>query len=184
MPEQRFLLDRAAVPAYCCCFLLNHRVGAFRADAPFTFSEAVSRWIYSGTTTGTASLPWSQGLYPGSYKIPRNCRADRLDSWYIPGGRHIGKFRLPSLVWACTPFPRDGSHSILFTRNKSCPSRAMQGTGCFLQSFSLLLYTKIMPEWQVEIRLFRTKGQGFRCSFNRLGITSLFSIRFSTSTAR
>jgi hypothetical protein len=61
-------------------------------------------------------------------KIPRFCRVDILDSWYIPGGRHNEKFRLPSLAWACTPFPEDSSLHFFFTRNKSYPSRAKQGT--------------------------------------------------------
>jgi len=63
----------------------------------------------------------------GYREIPRFCRADILDSWYKPGGCHVEKFRLPSLVWACTPFPYDGSRYFLFTRNKIYLSRAKQG---------------------------------------------------------
>jgi hypothetical protein len=43
---------------------------------------------------------------------------DKLDSWYLPGGCRVEKFRLPSPIWACTPFSGTAPE-FLFSRGTS-----------------------------------------------------------------
>ena len=113
-------------------FLPDGRAGTITLKKPFgprcvpfsrieTLSRAPEPSLLAAPFSWRCSISLvrcSVPIYRDNLKVPRCCRADTLEPGRMPGGRHIGKFRLPSQIWACTPSP--GTAPILiFSRGSS-----------------------------------------------------------------